>query len=108
GRYLVRVRHPVDGSSLARQVLSPVGSSLVIPLPPMSLNLAVTVRRIEAGDVSCDMSVDWQDVTLALQSAGGLQTPTLDETEAGDMNADTRLGLADAASIARIAAGLSP
>lgn len=69
----------------------------VIPAPAPS---------VVKGDLSGDGKLAINDVTLALQMAVGLRTPTADQLKAGDLNGDGKIDIAEVTKILKAAVGL--
>gem|GEM_PF-1907478 len=60
------------------------------------------------GDLNGDGQVSVADVTIALQIAVGLKTPTPAQLQAGDLNHEGKITIADVTRILRYAVGLIP
>jgi mannan endo-1,4-beta-mannosidase len=100
GRYIVTCWNPVTGSVQTRTQRQPYAGNLIVPLPTIPLDVAVTVRRIPDGDLNIDMVVDMSDAAAALKIAGGLSGADSAQTVIADMNGDGLIDLRDAVAIA--------
>ena len=101
GRYVVTCWNPVTGSVQTRTQRQPVAGNLIVPLPTIPLDVAVTVRRIPDGDLNADLVVDMSDAASALKIAGGLSSADSAQTVIGDIDKDGDIDLRDTVAIAR-------
>jgi hypothetical protein len=105
GRYRAVTWNPATGARTGSQTLVTRGSTADIPLPAFSLDAAVTLHRLDAGDVNSDGAVNEEDAALALQYAAGLLAPTAEQAAGADLSGDGAVDITDAANLARTALG---
>jgi hypothetical protein len=83
---------------LARTNPNDSSSSLVIPLSSKTYGLV-------KGDVNADGQIDPRDLTLLLQLAAGVRTPTAYELYAADLDSSSLIDAADAERLVRLLKG---
>lgn len=108
GRYEAVAWNTYTGSLLSRAILASANSRITVSLPALALDMAITARPIEPGDVNSDTVVDMADAHIALGIAAGLVAADAMETLGADLDGDGVVALPDVAHILKLVAGGAP